>query len=217
MSPKARNIQDLQRGKPKRSPYERVLIVCEGAKTEPNYFNALVAQLRLNTANVEIDGGSDSSPRSVVAYAKRRYKEDWEKQGKENGFDRVYCVFDKDEHATYQEALSNIKEAKPSNTFYPINSVPCFEFWLLLHFIYTTMPIVRTGDRSPGDNTLRELKRFLPNYNKGAKAIYNEVKDKTETAIKNAQKVNKASNEADTDNPSTLVHTLVEYLYRLSK
>lgn len=68
MSRKARTLKELQRSRPKRSSYARVLIVCEGGKTEPNYFQALINELRLNTANVEVDGNSDSSPRSVVTY-----------------------------------------------------------------------------------------------------------------------------------------------------
>ena len=35
---KAKSAEQLERRKAKRSPYEKVLIVCEGEKTEPNYF-----------------------------------------------------------------------------------------------------------------------------------------------------------------------------------
>jgi hypothetical protein len=66
MGYKTRTLKDLRRSKPKRSPYDRVLIVCEGRKTEPYYFNALVDDLKLNTANVDVDGNSDSSPRSII-------------------------------------------------------------------------------------------------------------------------------------------------------
>ncbi len=98
MARRARQIPGLARRQPKRSSYDRVLIVCEGSKTEPNYFRELVDHLRLNTANIEIDGDSDPSPKSVVAHAKRRYQQ-------EEDFDRVFCVFDKDEHSTYQQAV----------------------------------------------------------------------------------------------------------------
>jgi len=46
----------LSRKKDARSSYERVLIICEGSKTEPNYFSDLVDCLELNSANVEVDG-----------------------------------------------------------------------------------------------------------------------------------------------------------------
>ena len=34
---KAKKAKDLARRKSKRAPYDKVLIVCEGEKTEPNY------------------------------------------------------------------------------------------------------------------------------------------------------------------------------------
>lgn len=90
MSRRARQIRELKRNSPKLASYDRVLIVCEGSKTEPNYFRELVDHLKLNTANVEVDGESDSSPRSVVAHAIKRYQDDDE-------FDQIYCVFDQRE------------------------------------------------------------------------------------------------------------------------
>lgn len=61
MERKARTFRELQRRQPKRAAYDRVLIVCEGSKTEPTYFRELVDHLKLNTANVEIDGCTQSN------------------------------------------------------------------------------------------------------------------------------------------------------------
>jgi len=36
-----RRTKDIKRRKSVRAPYDKVLIVCEGEKTEPNYFNDL--------------------------------------------------------------------------------------------------------------------------------------------------------------------------------
>ncbi|MGU9957110.1 MAG: hypothetical protein ACNYPI_05595 [Arenicellales bacterium WSBS_2016_MAG_OTU3] len=63
---KAKSDGQLGRRTAKRSPYEKVLIVCEGAKTEPNYFKGCIQFYKLNTANVEIDGAGGSSPKSVA-------------------------------------------------------------------------------------------------------------------------------------------------------
>lgn len=38
---KQRRATSLQRKKALKAPYDRVLIVCEGAKTEPNYFREI--------------------------------------------------------------------------------------------------------------------------------------------------------------------------------
>ena len=126
-----KGARELKREKHKRAPYDKVLIVTEGKKTEPEYFNDLKKYYRINSANIEIDGNSDSSPESVVKYGKKRYKEE---HSTGDAFDRVYFVFDKDTHLTYQQALDEIKRCKPESTFIEINSVPCFEFWFLCVF-----------------------------------------------------------------------------------
>ena len=51
---KAKTAQAHGRKQPKQAPYERVLIVCEGKKTEPNYFLGLRKALGLHPQNVVI-------------------------------------------------------------------------------------------------------------------------------------------------------------------
>lgn len=129
-----REAASLRRTQAKRSPYDMVLIVCEGGKTEPNYFHELKDAFRLNTANIEIVGEEcGSSPRDVVEYAIKKY---WENKD----YDRVFCVFDKDRHTTYQAALDRIRQTKlsSSHSIHAVTSVPCFEIWFLLHFRYST-------------------------------------------------------------------------------
>jgi hypothetical protein len=194
-----------------------VLIVGEGKKTEPYYFQALVDDLKLNRKLVIVDKDADSSPRSVVSHAKKRYEEDKNLNGKDYCFNKVYCVFDKDEHETYQEAINTIQTGSPRNVFYAITSVPCFEFWILLHFDQTTKPFVRAGTRSPCDNAGHQLKSHLPHYDKGDRTVYEQIKDRTDLAIKRAQQVNADAKATNSDNPSTFVPELIEYLRGLGK
>jgi hypothetical protein len=63
---KAKKADKLARKKEKRASYEKVLIVCEGSKTEPNYFNELIEYYEINSANVAIDGKCGSSPKSFL-------------------------------------------------------------------------------------------------------------------------------------------------------
>ena len=49
---KAREAESLRRQAAKRVPYDVVLIVCEGEKTEPYYFKGLRKHLRLSNANI---------------------------------------------------------------------------------------------------------------------------------------------------------------------
>ena len=204
---KARTSAVLKRKKAKRSSYDMVLIVCEGEKTEPNYFRALIDDFQLNTANIVIaDNSEGSSPINIVNSALEEYR-----KGKE--YDRIYCVFDKDRHTTYNIALDKIRRAKlgKGHRIIATTSVPCFEFWLLLHFTYTT----RQFDTHPGSicaNVISDIKTYLPDYEKGDVNIYKATKDSLETAITNCKRVDRHCETADTDMPSTKVHELVEYL-----
>lgn len=76
-------IKSLQRKKPYRYPYDRVMIVCEGGKTERYYFEDLRSKFKLKTANVEVYGqGSD--PGSLVKFALKKFREA-RKEIRENG------------------------------------------------------------------------------------------------------------------------------------
>jgi hypothetical protein len=208
---KERKAQSLRRQRAMKAPYDVILIVCEGEKTEPNYFYELKKAFRLSNANVRICGrGSD--PLSVVDFAIETFRQEQE-------FDRVYCVFDRDRHTTYDAALDRVRRTRlgKGSKIFAISSVPCFEFWLLLHFIYTTRPF----DASPGDSicagVIEELKKYLPAYRKGDQDIFNKIQDKLDNAITNARNVEQFHQTSGTDNPSTLVHSVVEYLRDLKK
>ena len=191
------------RRRPVREPYKKVLIVCEGKKTEPNYFKGLKDSLRLNSANVAIVGHG-ATPSKIVERARQLYQNE-----KEDGdpYDKVYCVFDRDEHPDYQQSLRMVKR---EGRFEAIISVPCFEYWLLLHFEYTTRPY---GRQSAAHAVVADLKRHLPNYSKNDERIFEKLRDKVETAKKNAAK----SLRLGRDNPSTNVHKLVKYLQNIKK
>lgn len=204
---KARTVCSLIRKKARRSPYDRVLIVCEGEKTEPNYFKALIDDLQLNTANIVVAKNTvGSSPHSIVDFALREYRKDKE-------YNRVYCVFDKDRHISYDHALDKIRRARlgKSHLLLATTSVPCFEFWLLLHFTYTSKQF-DTGPGSICANVISDLKTYLPDYEKGNMDTYTATKEKLEAAIINCKKIKKHCENAATDMPSTKVHELVEYL-----
>ena len=208
---KGRKAELLRRRRAMKAPYDVILIVCEGEKTEPNYFTELKKALRLSNANVRICGrGSD--PLSVVDFAIETFRQEQE-------FDRVYCVFDRDRHTRYNEALDRVRRTRlgKGSKILAIPSIPCFEFWLLLHFVYTTRPF----DAPPGDSicsrVIEELKKYLPAYKKGDQDIFDTIQDKLDNAITNARKVEQFHQTSGTDNPSTLVHSMVEYLRDLKK
>ena len=123
---KKRKADSLKRMKAKRDPYDIVLIVCEGEKTEPNYFEELRDAFKLNTANIEICGDEcGSSPRNVVDHAIKNTK-----GAKTTIKFTVFLI--KTDHLTYNEALDIVRRAKSSkgHSFFAITSVPCVEIWL---------------------------------------------------------------------------------------
>jgi len=193
-----------------REAYKKILIVCEGEKTEPLYFTNAREFYQLSTVNVEITGeGKD--PMSLVKLAKQKYKE----EAAGDAYDAVYCVFDKDAHNTYGAAIQSLHSSTPKGIWHSINSVPSFEFWLLLHFGYTDRPFHATGRASAGDEVLKELKNHIPDYHKGKPKLFSALVDKLDTACRNANRVLAACEQNATDNPSTRVHVLVEELRRL--
>lgn len=214
---KAKADATTRRRKANREAYAKVLIVCEGEKTEPLYFSELVDHYEIHSANVCVTGACGSDPRSVFIYADELYKN--ELSAASGPFDRVYCVFDRDTHTTYQAALSKIASYKPKDMFFSITSVPCFEYWLLLHFTYTTAPFIPNGKASAGTNVLSQLKTFWPDYGKAAKGAFTYTlqitNDELGFAKANAKRALIESIENHDDNPSTHVHELVDYLQNI--
>ncbi len=209
---KAKAARELKRKASRRSSYDKVLIVCEGEKTEPNYFNEIVHYYKLNSANVEIDGSCGSSPKSVLKRAEYLAKVELDKG---DGYDRIYCVFDKDTHDTFEETVDKISSKKQAGLFFHIISVPCFEYWLLLHFQYTKKPFHARGKSSIANEVLKELKKVMPAYSKGGEQIFCTLFEQLEFAKQNAQRALKSAENNFTDNPSSHIHELVDYLQNL--
>ena len=202
---KPRRQDQLRRKGPKREPYDRVLIVCEGSKTEPSYFRSLVNRYRLSTANIVVEA-SGSDPRSLVKKAKSLRDEEKRRRDR---YDAVYCVFDRDQHAHFNTASNEALSAKLKLA----RSWPCFEFWLLLHFVYHRRPYAPSGNRTAAENCVRELQQHLPNYTKGNAGVFEALEeDQLETAKSNASLALSDAEATGEYNPSTEVHCLVAYL-----
>ena len=215
---KARKSDALGRQKTERTQSQRFLIVCEGTKTEPHYLKEMVEGLRIRPQAVKIAPNDGTSPDRIVAHALELYEED---AICGDSFDSVYCVFDRDKHDTFDAAVQRIrdlKEAVSPKPFEAITSVPCFEYWLLLHFGFTDQPFRAAGKRSVCDSLIAVLrtKPGLKKYGKGQQGIYELLKDKTSTAIKGAMLVRKSATKTGQDDPSTQIDILVNALQILA-
>ena len=207
---KNNNISRKDRLKSKRQAPANYLIVCEGKKTEPNYFNGLKKKINekygnkvdVLIPNIEVKG-TGMNTTSLVKYTQKTV----------NHANKVYgqgwVVFDKDDYNDEQFNLAI------ENCNYNVAwSNPNFELWLLSHFKKVNRCISK-------DDVLQELskefqKKRLGDYAKNDEDIFNKVtsEGKLHTAIRNCEymeELNKCR-QASQRNPMTKVYKIVEGL-----
>ena len=210
--------RDLLRKAAKRQPFERLLILCEGEKTEPLYLDEIRRTFRLATAHVQVWPSADGTePLQVVDYAERLFLEgDRAKAIDRRGFDRVIAVFDRDDHATYHHALARIMGVNLAHEnddgehvpFQAIASVPCFELWLLLHFEDVMAPIHR-------NEVYARLRTHLPEYDKGQGGHFAATRHRLDVAAARAAARVAQTTAQDGHDPYTDMHILVHLLMTL--
>ena len=107
----------------------RFLIVCEGTKTEPRYFEALIKNYISTVREVTIEGEG----RATVALVDRalEIKQELERKNAMS-FDRVWVVFDKDDFDDFNEAIKKAHKLGLHSAW----TNEAFELWYYLHFEY---------------------------------------------------------------------------------
>lgn len=172
---------------------QRFLIVCEGVKTEPNYFRSFP----VSGLVIDIQGVGENPSRLIESAEK--YKED-------DDYDQSWCVFDRDSW-TKQDFNSAITKAEAKG-FRVAYSNEAFELWYILHFQFLNTGIPRSDYCEKLTLLLGKL------YQKNSDTIYDEILDKQATAIKNAENLLNQYHpqNPEKDNPSTTVHLLVKEL-----
>ena len=190
-------------------PNKVILIVCEGKKTEKNYFQKLKESLNLISVSIEILPSPHPTPMQVINYAEQKAKEIGE-------YDEVYCVIDRDTHSDFDEALAKAKSIKLQNAIFEIIvSDPCFEFWVLLHFAKITPNFRATKSPCKELQKHKDFKKNLPHYSKDYD-FKDIIANHLNTAIKNANEINNV-NLPTRQTPYTEVVRLVERLQTLAK
>jgi len=217
-SPKERQRQQLERKLGRRASYDRILIVSEGTKTEPNYFREIQRAYRLHTANVEVRPSElGTAPIQVVQYAKELFEfGDKHKMIRPGAFERVYAVFDRDDHGSYFDALEMAEslDGKLKNDnkqlirFQAIASIPSFEIWLLLHYEDIQHQLRR-------DEVMQRLKSHIPEYEKGATQTFFITRTRLAVATERAQALTKKFNARTEKAPFTAISELVTLLTQL--
>jgi hypothetical protein len=195
----------------------RVLLVCEGKKTEPNYLIDLVDELKVPTVGYDVVGeGCD--PSVVVERAIARA------ESIAGDYDFIFCIFDRDQHAKYAEACYHCRrrtverEDGGATKLVAITTNPSFEYWLLLHLRQTTAPYRQAGKKSSGDQVFAEFSALYKkltgkDYRKGTAGVYQALREQLDPAIRFAS----AANRDGLGNPHSLVGELVLVLRDISK
>jgi hypothetical protein len=219
-SPSIRQRAQLERKQNRRASYDRILIVSEGTKTEPLYFEEIRRTYRLHTANVVVQPSElGTQPLQVVQYARDLFENgDRHKKIPPRAFERVFAVFDRDDHRTYHDALAlavslNSKlrnDAKQPVDFRAIASVPCFELWLLLHFEDIQQPLHR-------DEVLRRIKQHIQGYAKGMGGSFGLTQDKFGIAHDRARRRAALCTAFDGAEPYTDIDLVVDFLMGLGR
>lgn len=210
----------LERKQNRREPYDRILIVCEDSKAAPQYFREICAAYKLATSNVEIQPGKyGTSPLQVVQYAQNLFENgDLHKQINRRSFEQVFVVFDRDDHDSYQDALSlaeslNGQMVNNDNqpiTFQAIPSVPCFELWVLLHYEDVQAALHR-------DRVLQKLKVYIPKYKKGNIGLFTKTRPDLQRAMDCANRLAGKHTAANGFQPYTAIGELVRLLISIKQ
>lgn len=153
----------IYRGKREKVIYnKRGLILCEG-QTEENYFKGLLSQEKYRrkfaSVDVQVFKPKDNSPVGLVTRAKEKIKES---KREKNPYNFIWVIFDRDGHARIPDAF---EIARISNPIIKIAfSIPCFEYFVLLHFERSAKPYVKC------DEVISQIKKqgYIPDYEKSA-------------------------------------------------
>lgn len=205
---KHRKDRRFTRRQPTREPYDYILIICEGSKSEPNYLFGLRRSYNLSSINIEVTSAAGSDPLNIVDYGIEACSKD---------YDKVFCVFDHDGRPRFDEAVAKVKntQKKHKGKLKVITSTPCFEFWILLHFAYTTAVFNKSGEKSACDNVVKAIIKHFPEYAKEHPTLFDSLNHKLEQAITHAKRLKKHNADAGSSNPATDLHELVDYLRKL--
>ena len=149
-----------RRGKPVRAPKLRLMIFCEGALTEPAYFEGLARAVGNGLVRVESEPGA-GVPMTLIQKALAEKKRRGRARDSYESKDQIWVAFDRDEHPNVPQAIELGRQHKIGVAF----SNPCFEIWALIHFDDRDGPIHR-------HDAQRELARLMAGYDrKRAKSL----------------------------------------------
>ena len=202
---KDHRLSNLSRRQGVREIKQSFLIVCEGEKTEPDYFKAF----RMTAATIKAVG---QAMNTITLVNKAISIREAEKKRK-RVYDQCWVVFDKDDFPAkdFNQAI----QLAEKNGFHVAYSNQAFEYWFLLHYNLYTGAIHRNQYK----DMLTRLTGMPYSKSEGYGAVmYNLLLSRQQQAINNAETVlaeisrgNPAEEESSTT-VQRLVSELNKYL-----
>lgn len=197
-----------------RTPKTRILVVCQGAETEPNYFDGLKReQIVRDRFSVRIVSTKGGTALDVVEKA-RREADDATSRGKEYAFEEVWCLVDMEQPGHNPQLADACRLAEKAG-FRVALSNPAFEVWILAHFERTARSFLDCGQAIAYLNG-HCRSAFGQDYDKTDRDIYRRLADRLRDALENAKWVREMhfgdESDASRRNSSTEVYRLVESL-----
>lgn len=190
----------LSRSKKTRKP-RRILIVCEGKKTEPNYFKGFENNPEVYDS-IDIQG-TGYNTESLIKEAIRINDEALRKK---EPYIETWCVFDKDDFS--DTSFENAIKLAAKNHIKCAYSIEAFEIWYILHFNFCDAALSRQQYKDKLSGLLKKP------YLKNDTEMYAELQSRQGRAIQNAKKLyyKQCSLPYKEQNPVTTVFMLIERL-----
>jgi len=158
---------------------------CEGEKTEPLYIRGYINHFHSDKRNIIlVEKTNKNTPVQLVEVAILA-----KEQGSEN--DIVWVVFDRESEAKYSHELHAKARTKAlANGIQIAFSNVCFEFWILLHFGYTSGAYSSYDDLKKRSTLVKNLQKIgIDNYDKALPTLFDKVKELVPEAIKNSERL----------------------------
>ncbi len=110
-----------------------IRVLTEGEATEPQYLRLICR----DSVKLDVRNSKRTTPIQLVEQAKHDRSTDRRVQAVNRSFDEVWCIFDRDDHHRFGEAIQAAANADIPTAV----SNPCFELWLILHVTEQTAHI----------------------------------------------------------------------------
>lgn len=185
------------------------LIVTEGIKTEPNYFNAIkqiINHSYKERIQIEVSGVGDNTV-NLFEIAKKYAEKN------PNGYKHVWVVYDTDDFPKNNiDAVPMLcqENSNSDRQYHAIWSNQCVELWYLLHFSFMQSDLHRKEYFLKLDECLKNIN--VGKYEKNREDMYHILKPYMDDAIRNAKVLsdinrNKLPSESA---PGTMIFEFVE-------